>query len=71
MVWWSYRTDRFCWKVLEELKCLDKAKILILNKIDLAKERISSDVLEEKISTIKEKYSNYEIIITSVVDKYN
>lgn len=58
-------------KVLEELKCLDKAKILILNKIDLAKERILSDVLEEKISTIKEKYSNYEIIITSVVDKYN
>lgn len=58
-------------QVLEELKCLDKAKILILNKIDLAKERILSDVLEAKVNTIKEKYSNYKIIITSAVDKYN
>ncbi|MDY4011329.1 MAG: GTPase HflX [Fusobacterium gastrosuis] len=56
-------------KVLDELKCLDKAKILVLNKIDKAREE-NLDI-ESKIEKIKEKYHNYSLIFTSAVSKEN
>lgn len=56
-------------KVLDELKCLDKAKILVLNKIDKAKEE-NLDI-ESRIEEIKEEYHNYSLISTSAVSKEN
>lgn len=56
-------------KVLDELKCLDKAKILVLNKIDKAREE-NLDI-ESRIEEIKEKYHNYSLIFTSAVSKEN
>ncbi|MDY5794574.1 MAG: GTPase HflX [Fusobacterium gastrosuis] len=56
-------------KVLDELKCLDKAKILVLNKIDKAREE-NLDI-ESRIEEIKEKYHNYSLISTSAVSKEN
>lgn len=56
-------------KVLDELKCLDKAKILVLNKIDKAREE-NSDI-ESRIEEIKEKYHSYSLIFTSAVSKEN
>lgn len=50
-------------RVLNELNCLDKTKILVLNKIDKA----YTGILEE----IKEKYSKYRIITTSAVTQEN
>lgn len=58
-------------KVLAELNCLEKAKILVLNKIDKAIEEKSFMAIEAKIEEIKEKYPNYMIISTSAVSKNN
>ena len=57
--------------VLTELKCLDKVKILVLNKIDKAIEEKGQDIVDERINEIKEKYSNYHIIVTSAVTQEN
>lgn len=56
-------------KVLMELSCMDKAKILVLNKIDKAREE-NLDI-ESRIEEIKEKYHNYSLISTSAVSKEN
>lgn len=58
-------------KVLDELNCLDKAKILVLNKIDKAVEKYSSLVVDKKIEEIKEKYSQYTVMSTSAVSREN
>lgn len=58
-------------KVLAELNCLDKTKILVLNKIDRAIERKSFLDIEAKIEEIKEKYHNYSLISTSAITKEN
>lgn len=50
-------------EVLEELSCLDKVKILVLNKCDIAD--------EEAIKKIKEKYSDYKTISVSAVSNLN
>ncbi len=57
--------------VLTELKCLDKVKILVLNKIDKAIEEKGQDIVDERINEIKEKYPNYHIIVTSAVTQEN
>ncbi|WP_074017206.1 GTPase HflX [Fusobacterium massiliense] len=57
--------------VLTELKCLDKVKILVLNKIDKAIEGKGQDIVDERINEIKEKYPNYHIIVTSAVTQEN
>ena len=57
--------------VLIELKCLDKVKILVLNKIDKAIEEKGQDIVDERINEIKEKYPNYHIIVTSAVTQEN
>ncbi len=57
--------------VLTELKCLDKVKILVLNKIDKAIEEKGQDIVDKKINEIKEKYPNYHIIVTSAVTQEN
>ena len=57
--------------VLTELKCLDKVKILVLNKIDKAIEEKGQDIVAKKINEIKEKYPNYHIIVTSAVTQEN
>lgn len=58
-------------KVLEELNCLDKTKILLLNKIDNATKNNSYMLIEEKIEEIKEKYSNYQTLIVSAKNRFN
>lgn len=58
-------------EVLKELNCLDKAKILVLNKIDKAMEKNSSLDLEAKIEEIKKKYPEYEVVTTSAVSEEN
>lgn len=58
-------------EVLKELNCLDKAKILVLNKIDKAMEENEFSTLEAKIEEIKGKYSEYEVITTSAVSEEN
>lgn len=58
-------------KVLDELNCLDKAKILLLNKTDKAVEKYSSLVVDKKIEEIKEKYSQYTVMSTSAVSREN
>lgn len=58
-------------EVLGELDCLDKAKVLVLNKIDRAIEKNSFLALEMKIKEIKEKYPKYEVITTSAVSEEN
>ncbi|WP_022819481.1 GTPase HflX [Fusobacterium russii] len=58
-------------EVLDELDCLDKAKVLVLNKIDRAIEKNSFLALETKIEEIKEKYPKYEVITTSAVSEEN
>ena len=57
--------------VLTELKCFDKVKILVLNKIDKAIEEKGQDIVDERINEIKEKYPNYHIIVTSAVTQEN
>lgn len=57
--------------VLTELKCLDKVKILVLNKTDKAIEEKGQDIVDERINEIKEKYPNYHIIVTSAVTQEN
>ncbi|MGL5646506.1 MAG: GTPase HflX [Clostridium sp.] len=49
--------------VLNELNALDKETILVLNKIDKAK--------EEHIEKLKERFSNYDIIEISAKDEVN
>ena len=56
---------------MTELKCLDKVKILVLNKIDKAIEEKGQDIVDKKINEIKEKYPNYHIIVTSAVTQEN
>ena len=56
---------------MTELKCLDKVKILVLNKIDKAIEEKGQDIVDERINEIKEKYPNYHIIVTSAVTQEN
>ena len=58
-------------KVLEELNCLDKTKILLLNKIDNATKNNSYMLIEQKIDEIKEKYSNYQTLIISAKNRFN
>ncbi len=58
-------------EVLKELNCLDKVKILVLNKIDKAVEKLSQEEVDGKISKIKELYPNYMVITTSAVIKEN
>ena len=58
-------------KVLEELNCLDKTKILLLNKIDYVTKDNSFPLMEKKIEEIKEKYSNYQILIISAKNRFN
>ena len=58
-------------KVLEELNCLDKTKILLLNKIDNATKNNSYILIEQKIDEIKEKYSNYQTLIISAKNRFN
>lgn len=58
-------------KVLMELSCMDKAKILVLNKIDKAVEENSILAIETKIEEIKEKYPNYSLISTSAITREN
>ena len=57
--------------VLTELKCLDKVKILVLNKIDKAIVEKGQDIVDERINEIKEKYPNYHTIVTSAVKQEN
>ena len=58
-------------KVLEELNCLNKTKILLLNKIDNATKNNSYMLIEQKIDEIKEKYSNYQTLIISAKNRFN
>ena len=57
--------------VLKELNCLDKTKILLLNKIDNATKNNSYMLIEKKIDEIKEKYSNYQTLIVSAKNRFN
>ena len=57
--------------VLKELNCLDKTKILLLNKIDNATKNNSYMLIEQKIDEIKEKYSNYQTLIVSAKNRFN
>ena len=57
--------------VLEELNCLDKTKILLLNKIDNVTKDNSFPLMEKKIEEIKAKYSNYQILIISAKNRFN
>lgn len=58
-------------KVLKELNCLDKTKILILNKIDSATENNTFMLIEQKINDIREKYSNYQVLAISAKNRFN
>lgn len=58
-------------KVLEELNCLDKTKILLLNKIDNVTKDNSFPLMEKKIEEIKAKYTNYQILIISAKNRFN
>lgn len=57
--------------VLEELNCVDKVKVLVLNKIDKAIELSSALEVEKKLEEIKEKYSKYKILTISAITKEN
>ncbi len=58
-------------KVLTELNCLDKTKVLVLNKIDKAIEKNSFLAIEAKIEEIKERYPKYTVVTTSAVSNQN
>ena len=57
--------------VLTELNCMDKTKILLLNKIDNATKENSYMMIEQKIDEIKVKYPNYQILIISAKNRFN
>ena len=57
--------------VLTELNCMDKTKILLLNKIDNATKENSYMMIEQKIDEIKVKYPNYQILIISAKNRLN
>lgn len=57
--------------VLNELNCLDKAKILVLNKIDKAINENSYEEIENRIKDIQKKYTNCTILTTSAVSQEN
>ena len=57
--------------VLTELNCMDKTKILLLNKIDNATKDNTYAMIEQKIDEIKVKYTNYQILIISAKNRFN
>lgn len=57
--------------VLTELNCMDKTKILLLNKIDNATKDNTYAMIEQKIDEIKSKYTNYQILIISAINRFN
>lgn len=57
--------------VLTELNCMDKTKILLLNKIDNATKDNTYAMIEQKIDEIKAKYTNYQILIISAKNRFN
>lgn len=49
--------------VLKELNCLEKTKILLLNKCEL--------ISEDEAKNLENKFKNYEILFISAKEKYN